>query len=184
VNTFFPRTGSEAEWNAAYYRLEDYFRALRLVNKMHQSQIILQILERAAARHAQDATQNPTVLAMEEAVAAMEQWFEGILGSRERIGVVGLISLLAVDAPARWPILFLRDKLPLEFVREMQDSDVRAGPDLQVSSMVPRPIDVSPLLDPLHLSGALEKISSWSLAILAVVVGLAALSVSLFLISR
>jgi len=97
---------------------------------------------------------------------------------------VGLISLLAVDAPARWPILFLRDELPREFVREMRDSDVRAGPDLQVSSMVPRPIDVSPLLDPLHLSGAWEKISSWSLAILAVVVGLAAFSVSLFLISR
>ena len=69
MNTFFPRTGSEAEWNAAYYRLEDYFRALRLVNKMHQSQIILRILERAAARHARDATQSPTVLAMEEAGA-------------------------------------------------------------------------------------------------------------------
>ena len=76
MNTFFPMTGSETDWNSAYYRLEDYFRAMRMVNKVHQSQIILHILERAAARHAKDPNQNPTALAMEEARALMDQWFE------------------------------------------------------------------------------------------------------------
>jgi hypothetical protein len=183
VNTFFPMTGSEADWNAAYYRLEDYFRAMRMVNKVHQSQIILRILEKAAARHAQDPDQNPTVLAMEEARAAMEQWFEGILGHRERITVVGVISLLAIDAAERWPVAFLSDEVPAELFREMQESDVRAGPDLQVSSMVPRPIDVSPLLDPINFSDALEKIRR-SVALLAMVVILAAFSVSLLLFAR
>src|SRR5580704_6222767 len=97
TNTFFPATGTEAEWNAAFYRLADYFRALHLVNKVHQSQIILHLLELTAAKHANNPGQNPTTLAMEEARAAMEHWFEGILQSRDRMVVVGLLSLSAVD---------------------------------------------------------------------------------------
>jgi hypothetical protein len=183
VKAFFPMTGSETDWNGAYYRLEDYFRALRMVNKVHQSQIILQILESVAQRHAGVPGQNPTALAMEEARAAMDQWFEGILGQREHITVVGLISLLATDAPERWPVAFLSEEVPAEFLREMQESDVRAGPDLQVSSMVPRPIDVSPLLDPIHFPDALEKIR-WSVAIFAMVAAFAAIFVSVFLFAR
>ena len=34
MKTFFPQTGTDEEWNAAYYRLEDYLRALRVVNKV------------------------------------------------------------------------------------------------------------------------------------------------------
>ena len=182
MNTFFPRTGSEADWNTAYYRWEDYFRSLRVVNKVHQSQIILHILENTAARHAVDTSQNPTALAMKEARATIDQWFENILGPRERISAVGLISMLAADAAERWPAAFLSDDVPAEFRREMQESDVRAGPDLQVSSMVPRPIDVSPLFDTFHLSDALEKMR-WSLALIAVAT-LAALSASLFYFMR
>ena len=65
----------------------------------------------------------------------------------------------------------------------MQESDVRAGPDLLVSSMVPRPIDVSPLLDPVHISDALVK-ARRALAIFAMVVVLAAVSFTLFLFTR
>jgi len=183
MNTFFPITGSQADWNVAYYRLEDYFRALRMVNKVHQSQIILHILEKTAARHARDASQNPAALAMEEARAAMDQWFETVLGHRERIAVAGLISLLAIDAPERWPVAFLSDEIPVEFRSEMQESEVRAGPDLQVSSMVPRPIDVGPLLDPVHFSEALEKVR-WVSTVVVVVAVLAALSFSLFMFTR
>jgi hypothetical protein len=183
MNTFFPMTGSEADWNAAYYRLEDYFRAMRMANRMHQSQIILQILEAAAERHAKDPRQNPTALAMDEACASMEQWFEGMLGHKERIAVAGLISLLATDAPEKWPVAFLSEEVPAEFLHEMQESEVRAGPDLQVSSMVPRPIDVGPLLDSLHFTDALEKIR-WGVALWAMMAVLAALSFSVFLFNH
>ena len=183
MTTFVPTTGSEADWNAAYFRLEDYFRSLRLVNKVHQSQIILHILEAAAARLARDTSQNPTALAMEEARTAMDQWFETILGHRERIAVMGLISLLAIDAPERWPVAILSDESPVDFLHELQESDVRAGPDLRVSSMVPRLIDVSPLLDPVHFSDALVKVRR-ALAIFAMVVVLVAVSFTLFLVTR
>jgi hypothetical protein len=181
VRTFFPTTGSEADWNVAFYRLEDYFRALRFVNKLHQSQIILRLLESAAARHAQDPSQNPTVLAMEEARAAMERWFEGIFGHRERLSVVGLISLLAVDAPERWPLAFPQDEIPVELGRELRESDVRAGPDLLVSSMTPRPIDVGPLLEPIDLSETLGMAGRGLAIFAAVILGV---GVSIYLLVR
>ena len=182
MRTFFPATGSEAEWNAAYYRLEDYLRALRIANKVHQSQIILRILEMAAARHALDPEQNPTALAMGEARSMMEQWFETILGRRERLAVAGLISLLVINAPGKWPVAFLCDQIPAEFRRAIQESEVRAGPDMQVSSMVPRPIDVSPLLDSIHLAGMLGRAPALAIVTGAVILG--ALSLSLFLLIR
>jgi len=154
-----------------------------MVNKVHQSQIILHLLEKAAARHARNPAQNPTELAMEEARRQMEHWFEGMLGRRERLMVSGLLSLVATNAPERWPRAFLSETPPAEFLHEMQESEVRAGPDLEVSSMAPRPIDVTPLLDPLHLSDAWEKLK-WGPAALALVVVIAALSVSLFMITR
>jgi hypothetical protein len=149
---------------------------------VHQSQLIVQILKSAAARHAGDVNQNPTRLAMEEARAAIDRWFENILGPRERIATAGLISWLAADAPSRWPVAFLADDNPAELRRELRENEVRAGPDLQVSSMVPRPIDVGSLLDPIHFGDALEKIRS--AAFLATVLALAALSVSIFLLTR
>ena len=179
MSTFHPMTGSEAEWNAAFYRLEDYCRALRLVNKVQQSQVILGWLESAAARHAQDPQLNPTALAMVEARAAMDHWFEGIFGRRERLSVVGLISLLAVDAPEKWPLGFPSDDIPIELQRELRESDVRAGPNLAISSMTPRPIDVGPLLNPTHFAETLEK-AGRGLALVAVVV-LATVSIAIFL---
>lgn len=181
VKTFFPTTGSEAEWNVAFYRLEDYFRALRFVNKLHQSQIILRLLESAAIRHAQDPSQDPTVLAMEEARAAMERWFEGVFGHRERLNVVGLISLLAVDAPERWPLAFPQDEIPVELGRELRESDVRAGPDLLVSSMTPRPIDVGPFLEPIDLSETLGMAGRGLAIFAAVILGV---GISIYLLVR
>jgi hypothetical protein len=65
----------------------------------------------------------------------------------------------------------------------MQESEVRAGPDLQVSSMVPRPIDVISSLDPLHFSETLEKVR-WVSTVVVVAAVLAALSFSLFIFTR
>jgi len=182
VSTFSPATGSEAEWNAAFYRLEDYFRALRFVNKVQQSQVILRLLEGAAARHALDPNQNPTALAMEQASIEMTEWFERAFGPRERLNVEGLISLLAIDAPERWPLTFSKDEIAPELRRELLESEVRAGPNLRISSMTPRPIDVGPLLDPIILTGAWGSLKR-SLAILTVF-ALATASIVLFLMTK
>jgi hypothetical protein len=51
--------------------------------------------------------------------------------------------LLICDGPQKWPYAFLdEEKVPGEFARAMQESSIQAGPDLAVSAMVPRPIDL------------------------------------------
>jgi hypothetical protein len=166
MKSFFPTTGSEVEWNAAYYRLEDYLRALHVVNKVHQSQIILRLLQAAAVKHAADPSRSPTALVLEEADAALEEWFAKILPGRPRTEVMGYVALLVADAPEKWPRDFLAEDIPEEFQQAMQQYDVRAGPDLQVSSMVPRPIDISPLVEGVFKdSGEETGAGAWIIAL-------------------
>lgn len=147
MKTFHPETGSPEDWNAAYYRLEDYLRAHQVVNKLHQSQIILRILERTAARHAQDPSRTPTQLALEEAYSVIDDWFQGLLPEETpaRASIVGRVSLYLSGAAARWPTVFLAapESLPDEFRGTLSETLVQSGPDLRLSSMVPRPLDVT-----------------------------------------
>ncbi len=145
--TFFPKTGTESEWNAAYYRLEDYFRSLHVFNKVHQSQLILRLLQAAVAKHALNPEQNPTTLAMEEAHAATDRWFQQVLQGEDQFSRQGRLSLFITDGMERWPTVFLTEEVPPDYQRAMQESRVQSGPDLQVSSMVPRPLDDSPLVE-------------------------------------
>lgn len=160
MKAFFPATGSLEEWNAAYYRLEDYLRAHGVVNKIHQSQIILRLLQRAATRHQSDPAQDPTRLAMEEAYAEIDEWFQGIFGEDEvpgRLSNLGRVSLYILDAPQQWPQAFLSPReLPPDFVNAMRQISVQSGPDLRVSTMVPTEPDIAPT--PGILKEALRKL--------------------------
>ena len=147
---FRPTTGSLEEWNQAYVRVEDYLRAHRIHNRLHSSRLIAKILERAAVRHAADPSLDPTTLAAEETELLMDRWFAEILEERdqphERIAVDGRVALLLCDGPQRWPYAFLEDKqVPEDFVQAMRAGALAAGPDMAVSSMVPRPIDLGPI---------------------------------------
>lgn len=150
TGTFRPTTGSLEAWNDAYVRVEDYLRAHRVHNRLHTSRLILKILERAAQRHALDPSVEPTTLAAEETEAMMDQWFARVLGVRgqphERIAVDGRVALLLCDGPQKWSDAFLEEeKVPAEFAQAMQRGALTAGPDMAVSSMVPRPIDLGPI---------------------------------------
>src|SRR5258706_7375081 len=98
---FRPRTGTMDEWNAAYVRVEDYLRAHRIHNRLHQSRLIEAILERAARRHEANPALNPTALASEETETLMDLWFAEMLDERglphERIAVDGRLALLLCD---------------------------------------------------------------------------------------
>lgn len=147
---FRPTTGTLDAWNDAYVRVEDYLRAHRIHNRLHSSRLILKILERAARRHALDPTIEPTTLAAEETEQMMDRWFANALGVREqpheRIAVDGRVALLLCDGPQKWSDAFLdEEKMPEEFAHSMQTGALTAGPDMAVSSMVPRPIDLGPI---------------------------------------
>lgn len=162
--SFRPRTGTMDAWNSAYVRVEDYLRAHRIHNRLHQSRLIQAILERAARRHEATPAIEPTTLAAEEAEAAMDEWFSELLGEKglphDRLAVAGRVALLLADGPQKWPYAFLDLKnVPEDFARTMRESSIQAGPDLAVSSMVPREIDLGPISE--AAGETLERIERW-----------------------
>ena len=152
LSTFRPRTGTPEQWNAAYIRVEDYLRAHRVHNRIHQSRLLHQVLVRAALRHEQNPQLDPTTIAAEEIDSLMDQWFGELLNHKnlphERITIEGRIALLLSDGVDRWPFAFLDpDHIPAEFAEEMQRRSIQAGPDLAVTSMVPREIELGAITE-------------------------------------
>lgn len=164
LSSFRPRTGTMEAWNAAYVRVEDYLRAHRIHNRLHQSRLIQKVLERAARRHEANPALDPTTLAAEEAEALMDDWFAQILGeknpSHDRIATAGRVALLVSDGPQKWPYAFLdTETIPGDFQKAIQQSSMQAGPDMAVSSMVPRPIDLGTISE---VAGeTLERFERW-----------------------
>jgi hypothetical protein len=162
--SFQPKTGSMEAWNAAYIRVDDYLRAHRIHNRLHANRIIRDVLERAARRHEANPNLEPTTLAAEEIEAMMDRWFAEILEERDqphdRIAIDGRVALLLCDGPQKWPNSVLAAKdVPSDFVQAMRAGAIEAGPDLAVSSMVPRPIDLGPI--PEAAGETLERFERW-----------------------
>jgi hypothetical protein len=151
-------------WNDAYVRAEDYLRAHRIHNRLHTNRLIQKILERAARRHEQNPALEPTTVVAEEMEAMMDLWFGDVLDERgqshERIAVDGRLALLLCDGPQKWPYAFLdEDRIPEDFSQAMRAGAISAGPDLAVSSMVPRPIDLGPITE--AAGETLERFEKW-----------------------
>jgi len=152
LNSFRPKTGTLEQWNAAYVRVEDYLRAHRIHNRLHQSRLIQRVLSAAAGRHEQNPALDPVTLAIEETDRLMDGWFSELLDEKDlphdRIAAEGRVALLVADGTARWPYAFLDDRnVPADFAQAMKQSSLRAGPDLAVSSMVPREIDLGTITE-------------------------------------
>ena len=161
---FRPKTGTMDAWNAAYVRVEDYLRAHRIHNRLHQSRLIQVVLERAARRHAADPMASPTALAADEMDQLMQRWFAAMLSSQEesseRLAAQGRLALLLCDGTQKWPYAFLDERVqPPDFAQAMQAGAIQAGPDMSVSSMVPRPIDLGPI--PEAAGETIERIEKW-----------------------
>ena len=161
---FRPKTGTMEAWNAAYVRVEDYLRAHRIHNRLHQSRLIQKILERAAKRHAEHPALDPTTVAAEETEAMMDAWFAEVLDQKglphDRLAIDGRVALLLCDGPERWPFAFLAEgNTPADFAAAMRSRNLEAGPDLAVSSMVPRPIDLGRITE--AAGETLERFERW-----------------------
>ncbi|MDI1337889.1 MAG: hypothetical protein PSU94_17045 [Lacunisphaera sp.] len=152
LNSFRPTTGTLDQWNDAYVRVEDYLRAHRVHNRLHQSRLIERILSEAARRHAEAPALDPSTLAIEETDRLMDEWFGELLGEKglphDRLATEGRVAMLLSEGMQRWPYAFLDErKIPAEFTAAMRQSSIKAGPDLAVSSMVPREIDLGTITE-------------------------------------
>ena len=139
------------DWNAAYAKVENYFHALRVRNKVLLGRLVIQVLNRAM-RRAPAETQRPVAeLAAEEMDRLVTEWFGEVLqespvGAEHMLSTRGRLALLLADMPGKWQDQFLRPgPWPEEFVNAMREVYVRAGPDFQLSKMAPRPLDLGPI---------------------------------------
>jgi hypothetical protein len=147
---FSPTTGTSEEWNDAYARLADYFRAHRLHSRVHRTYLILETLRRAAETHARHPTTSPTEATIHEARRMQRAWLRGIIGDLKvpeaRLDASGRMAFLLCDGPKKYPEFFLDPaSAPPEMIEAMRKPIEQSGPDLAFSSMVPRPIDLGPI---------------------------------------
>ncbi len=139
------------EWNAAYAKVESYFHALRLRNKVLLNRQVIHVLKRAMRRAPLETQRHATELAAEEMDAVVTEWFAQVLqesptGTDHMLSTRGRLALLIADMPGKWQEQFLRPgPWPEPFVSAMRDAYLRAGPDFQLAKMTPRPLDLGPI---------------------------------------
>ena len=139
------------DWNAAYVKVENYFHALRVRNKVLLGQLVLRVLDRAMRRAPAEPDRSATQLAAEEMDHLVTEWFGEVLQSPsskadQTLSTRGRLALLLADMPGRWQEQFLRPgPWPEEFTTAMREAFLRAGPDFQLSKMTPRPLDLGPI---------------------------------------
>jgi hypothetical protein len=139
------------EWNAAYAKVESYFHALRVRNRVLLGRLVIHVLKRAMQRAPQEKQRSATELAAEEMDHVVTEWFGQVLqepptGTSQMLSTRGRLALLLADMPGKWQDQFLRPgPWPEEFVQAMQKTYLQAGPDFQLSKMAPRPLHFGPM---------------------------------------
>jgi hypothetical protein len=165
------------EWNAAYVKVENYFHALRIRNKPLLGQLVLRVLERAQRRAPNEPNHSATQLAAEEMDRLVTEWFSEVLQTPptkadQTLSTRGRLALLLADMPGKWQEQFLRPgPWPEEFVSAMRENFLLAGPDFQISKMVPRPFDLGPITTLTNLGRIpyLRMVIIWTLFVILLI---------------
>ena len=138
------------EWNEAYEKVENYLRACRVSSHLQRARLTALILQRVYDRMQADVSMKDhavSELAIMEVRERIAEWIGHYLPPREAGQSVslgeGMLAIYLGDGPMRWPYAFLDScRMPAEFAESIRARVVRAGPDLAVSSMVPREMDL------------------------------------------
>ena len=121
------------DWNAAYVKVENYFHALRVRNKLLLGQLVQRVMDRAMNRAPAEPDRSATQLAAEEMDHLVTEWFADVLQSPQAkadqtLSTRGRLALLLADMPGKWQEQFLRPgPWPEEFTAAMRESFLRAG---------------------------------------------------------
>jgi len=141
-----------AEWDEAFEKVENYLRACRVASRLHRARLTAAILQGAIEKRAHAAEGDAlarthlATVAIDEARRLIIAWMSGLFPPRsdDRPYTLseGFLALYLCDAPMRWPNAFLNPQLsPPGFAETLHARLVKTGPELEVSSMVPRPLD-------------------------------------------
>jgi hypothetical protein len=139
------------EWNAAYSKVENYFHALRVRNKVLLGRLVIHVLKRAMRRAPGEINRTAAELSAEEMDRVVAEWFDQVLQDTPAtadplLTTRGRLALLLADMPGKWQEQFLRPgPWPPEFLSAMRANYLRAGPDFQLSKMTPRAVHFGPM---------------------------------------
>jgi hypothetical protein len=148
---FAANDSAGSAWDEAFLRVESYFRAHQIESRILLNRLVMEVIVAARASAAAHPGADPVALAMREAERRTNAWFARVLGDAadpddERLGTRGRIALVLCDVPARWPQHFLADAPPPpELVEAMRAAYIEAGPEIEITSMFPRPMDFGPI---------------------------------------
>jgi len=153
------------EWNEAYEKVENYLRACRVGSYLQRARLAALILKRVYDRAQAEgvADRGLSELAITEVRERIAEWIGHYLPPRadgRSIGLgEGMLAIYLCDGPTRWPYAFLdSERMPPEFADALRSRVVRSGPDLSISSMVPREMDLG--LMPELVGSAMEAFES------------------------
>lgn len=147
-------------WDEAFSRVESYLRAHQIESRLVLNRLAFEIISTARSAAARtgapgsagaNAGADAVSLAMREAERRTMVWFRDVLGDAvdpedERLGTRGRIALVLADVPFRWPGHFLSaTPPPAELVEAMRAAYIEAGPEMELTRMVPRPMDFGPI---------------------------------------
>ncbi len=136
------------DWNEAYRRVEAYFSALRVRNKLLLSSLVLKILDLAHSRHQKEPDRLPLELAAEETDRMLVSWFRKVLDVEgiemaDRLSARGRLTLMLMSEEVPWQELFLTDQpIPEGHLESFRNAYLVANPDFSFVRMQPRPIDL------------------------------------------
>src|SRR5579863_10106181 len=157
------------DWNAAYSKVESYFSALRVRNKLLLGQLVSLVLQRAMERAPAEPQRSATELAVAEMDKLVNEWFAQVLqdpsAGAEMLSTQGRLALLLADLAGKWQDQFLRPgPWPEEFITAMRET-YQAGPDYHISQMAPRPLDLGPIATLTQISRLpyARMVSAWLL---------------------
>lgn len=148
------------EWNVACVRLERYLAAHEVGDCVRLVELTVEIL--AEARREVAATGGvPLDVVMRQAQGRVDAWFEGLAaeGANRGLGMEGGNSASQSGAEAgraayygtgvyrRWPSAFLSAEIPEEMAAAVRVAAVKAGPNLEFSSLIRKEVDYGPMED-------------------------------------
>lgn len=146
--TQFVRSGVPAiPPDEVFARVDNYLRAYR-VPAARRAQLVPLIVDAAARRHAAAPAGDLSSCAIDEAQKLVNAWIDQLvphddLENPARRLAHGRAALHLAGVPERWPGDFLASsEPPAILVDRLRSAYLEAGPDLEFSSMVPRPIEL------------------------------------------
>jgi hypothetical protein len=145
-----PNRDEQASWNQAYDRLRHFLESFALGDRTQIPRLVLQLLDEAREIHRQDPTRDPVALTMETAQKRMTNWLAANLDVQGKAASTvfssGYLALLFSQSLRATPGVFLTSPLPENLRREMRETLLVTGPDLNISSMTPRHLDYGPMV--------------------------------------